>query len=54
MSHIKYRNLYAGLAKCDAGGKQIVVYTTWRAETLGAHAQEGYGTCLSAVYTCLY
>ena len=21
MSHIKYRNLYAGLAKCDAGGK---------------------------------
>ena len=25
VSHIKYRNLYAGSAKCDAGGKQYII-----------------------------
>ena len=26
VSHIKYRNLYAGSAKCDAGGIEIYIY----------------------------
>ena len=45
VSHIKYRNLYAGSAKCNAGGKHILIIEKSCQSVGSLPLANNYGVC---------